>query len=47
MMNRPRGYYTPSAYIGFLPDGSRRRFPTEAEYIEYFLSLSGHTEADS
>jgi len=34
-----KGYYTDSAYYGRLPDGSWRRFETEAAYIEYYREL--------
>lgn len=34
-MFTPRGYYTNNSYIGFMPDGSRMRFPTSQEYLEY------------
>lgn len=34
-MFAPKGYYTNSGYVGFLPDGTRMMFPTRAEYVEY------------
>ena len=34
-MFRPRGYYTDSGYIGFLPNGQKMYFPTYDEYMEY------------
>ena len=34
-MFTPKGYYTGSDYVGFLPDGSRMVFPTRAEYVDY------------
>ena len=40
-MFTPRGYYTSNSYIGFMPDGSRMRFPTLQEYLEYLNELSG------
>lgn len=38
-MFKPRGYYTGNVYIGFLPDGSLMRFPTQGEYEEYIRDL--------
>lgn len=34
-MFTPKGFFTGSGYIGFLPDGSRMKFPTQGEYEEY------------
>lgn len=34
-MFTPKGYYTSSSYIGFLPDGNRMGFATQEEYEEY------------
>ena len=34
-MFTPKGYYTSQGYTGFLPDGSRMAFPTQAEYLDY------------
>ena len=31
----PKGYYTSQGYTGYLPDGSRMFFPTQAEYLDY------------
>ena len=36
-----RGYYTGQGYTGFLPDGSRMAFPTQAEYLDYVEALRG------
>ena len=34
-MFRPRGFYTSSGYVGFLPDGTRIVFATYDEYVDY------------
>lgn len=34
-----KGYYTGNAYVGFLPDGGRMRFPTYDEYTDYVREL--------
>lgn len=34
-MFKPKGYFTPDGYVGFLPDGSRLCFATYDEYMEY------------
>ena len=34
-MFKPKGYYTPQDFIGFLPDGRKMHFPTADEYYEY------------
>lgn len=39
-MFKPKGYFTSSGYIGFLPDGSRMIFPTQGEYEEYIWDWS-------
>ena len=31
-----KGYYEGYSYVGFMPDGSERRFATENEYREAF-----------
>ena len=31
----PRGFYTSTGYVGFLPDGSRIMFATYDEYVDY------------
>ena len=31
-----KGYYTESSYVGFMPDGSKRYFVSEKEYIEAY-----------
>ena len=41
-MFKPRGYYTSRDYTGYLPDGSRMRFPTMSEYLEYLRDLDGN-----
>jgi len=35
-----RGYYEKSSYVGFMPDGTKQRFPTEAEYVEAYREAS-------
>lgn len=30
----PKGYYTDSYYVGFMPDGRKRYYATEGEYLE-------------
>ena len=40
-MFNPKGFYTASGYVGFLPDGSRMIFPTFGEYRDYVRELSG------
>ena len=32
-----KGYYESYSYVGFMPDGSWRRFATEKEYVEEYL----------
>ena len=44
-MFTPRGYYTNNSYIGFMPDGSKMRFPTSMEYLEYLNDLIGQEAA--
>ena len=39
-MYMPKGYYTGQVYIGFLPNGSRMNFPTQAEYQEYIEEMT-------
>lgn len=39
-MFRPRGYYTATDYIGFLPGNRKMRFASESEYLEFISSLS-------
>ena len=34
-MFKPRGFYTGSGFVGFLPDGSRIIFATYDEYLDY------------
>ena len=34
-MFTPKGFFTPDGYVGFLPDGTKLRFPTYDEYVEY------------
>ena len=34
-MFRPRGFYTGSGFVGFLPDGRRMVFATYEEYVDY------------
>ncbi len=31
-----KGYYEGSSYVGFMPDGTKRRFATEEEYAEAY-----------
>jgi len=38
-MFRPKGYYTDTDYVGFLPGDKKMRFASEAEYIEYLCAL--------
>ena len=40
-MYMPKGYYTGQVYVGFLPNGSRMSFPTQAEYREYIDDMTG------
>lgn len=35
-MFRPCGYVAAYGYIGFLPDGTKRMYATEKEYMEQF-----------
>ena len=35
IMFKPRGFYTGSGFVGFLPDGSRIIFATYDEYLDY------------
>ncbi len=32
-----KGYYERSSYVGFIPDGTKQRFPTWKEYVEAYL----------
>lgn len=32
-----KGYYERSSYVGFMPDGTKQRFPTWKEYVEAYL----------
>jgi len=32
-----KGYYTEYAFVGFMPDGSKRAFATYEEYKEAYL----------
>lgn len=32
-----KGYYENSSYVGFMPDGTKMRFPTWLEYVEAYL----------
>ena len=34
----PYGYYADD-YYGYLPDGTKQRFPTEKEYIDEFRDI--------
>lgn len=38
-MNLPYGYYVNGDYIGVLPDGTKMKFPSEAEYEEYLNDI--------
>ena len=31
-----KGYYIGFSYVGFMPDGTKRQFATEQEYIETY-----------
>lgn len=31
-----KGYYEGYSYVGFMPDGTKRRFATEQEYVEAY-----------
>ena len=31
-----KGYWTESSYVGFMPDGSKRWFVSEEEYVEAY-----------
>ena len=30
----PKGFYTGYSYVGFMPDGTKRYFATEEDYME-------------
>ena len=34
-MFKPKGYFTDTGYVGFLPDVRKLYFPTYDEYIDY------------
>ena len=39
-MFKPRGFYTGSGFVGFLPDGSRIIFATYDEYLDYICEAA-------
>ena len=34
-----KGYLVESGYIGFLPNGKKMLFTSEADYIDYYLAF--------
>ena len=37
----PKGYYVGYAYVGFMPDGSKRYFASDTDYLEaYYGALT-------
>ena len=32
-----KGYYEGYSYVGYMPDGTKRRFATETEYKEAYM----------
>ena len=38
-MFRPKGYYTDTDYVGFLPGNNKMRFASESEYMDYLCTL--------
>lgn len=43
-MDKPKGYYTASCYVGFLPGNIKMVFATEEEYMEYISDSEDHAE---
>ena len=42
----PYGYYLNGDYIGYMPDGSKMKFPSESEYEEYFNDILEEDEEE-
>lgn len=36
-----KGYWEGYSYVGFMPDGSKRRFVSDEEYREAYLDATG------
>ena len=34
-----KGYWTDSFYVGFMPDGTKRFFVSDEEYVEAYLEF--------
>ena len=43
-MFRPTGYFIPSGYVGFLPNGRKMFFASESDYDEYISEISDDRE---
>lgn len=39
----PKGYYVEYSYVGFMPDGTKRFFVTQEEYLEEFYESVDET----
>lgn len=39
-----KGYYERSSYVGFMPDGTKQRFPTWQEYVEAYEDAENGNE---
>lgn len=41
MMPGPKGYYTDSSYVGFMPNGKKEYFVSDTEYLEAYYEEAG------
>jgi hypothetical protein len=44
---KPKGYHTPSGYLGLIGNGKWRLFDTEKEYDEYVITYIKEEEKDN